>query len=474
MNRFFDMEEWRRGFPRRAFARLDDIEPIAPRDDDDLTFVFDAVDADWEGFAAGGDFDLNAPSTGQRVEAQWRRRFAGGGDDDGPDIYEKVPVYRIEVCLPRGHRWFASLPRTEEPWVVLQLTDQETDTPVEVYGGLFAPPTGAFLHAAPQPNAPSAALNAIFDMKTWPDAAPAQLASALQARCDLEALVCFDIGQGLASALVCRCGMPIYYFDVGCGSGRNAPTAPPRVDFCTCDTPPIILSHWDTDHWAGAKKQPALHARTWIVPRQTISTTHTLLGNDILKAKGSILVVGHGAPPITWSGSAQDYDLRRCTGTGRNGSGLALVVTDHKTNRAWVLTGDAGYDLLAQPRPPDIAAMVAPHHGADMGPSSLPFSRSPQTYARLMYSFGPDNAHGPSKPPVRHPVAAAVSAHATALWSHGSWASPPATCLAGADVLATATHGATHLQGAGATWAGGTPSLGHLALCSNALPVSQW
>lgn len=473
MNRFFDTEEWRRGFPRRAFARLDDIEPIAPRDCDDITFVFDAVDADWDAFAAGADFDLNEPSTGHRVETQWRRRFAGE-DHDGPDIYEKVPVYRVEFSVPREHPWFASVPQTEEPWVTLQLTDEKTDIPAEVYGGLFAPPTQAFLHAAPQPDAPSAALSAIFDMTTWPDATPAQVASALRPRCALEALVCFDIGQGLASALVCRCGLPIYYFDVGCGSGRNAPTAPPRVDFCTCDRPPIILSHWDTDHWAGAKKQHALHGRTWIVPRQTISTTHTILANDILKAKGNILLVGHGAPPILWGSGAQAYDLRRCTGMGRNGSGLALVVTDQKTNRAWVLTGDAGYDLLAQPTPSDIAAMVAPHHGADMGTSSLPFSRSTQAYARLIYSFGPNNAHGPGKPPVRHPVAAAVAAHASANWSHGSWTSPPATCLAGADVLATATHTVVHLEGAGATWDGRTPILAHLAGCPNALPVRQW
>lgn len=126
------------------------------------------------------------------------------------------------------------------------------------------------------------------------------------------------------------------------------------------------------------------------------------------------------------------------------------MVTDQKTNRAWVLTGDAGYELLAQPTPSDIVAMVAPHLGADMGPSSLTFTRSTQAYAGLNYSFGPGNAHGPSKLPVRHPVVAAVAAHASTKWPHGSWASPPATCLAGADVLATATHTTVHLQGASA------------------------
>jgi hypothetical protein len=245
--------------------------------------------------------------------------------------------------------------------------------------------------------------------------------------------------------------------------------------FCTCDNPPIILSHWDTDHWAGAKKQNALHARTWIAPRQTISTSHVLHGNDILRAGGRMLVMGHGAPPVMWRGSAQHYDLRRCTGTGRNGSGLALVVTDQKSNRSWVLTGDAGYHLLAQSKPTDISAMVAPHHGADMGTSSVPFARSTDPYARLLYSFGPNNGHGPHKPPVRHPVAAAIISHTAASWVHGNWTPvAPAMSVAGGDVLATATHTTTHLQGTGATWTGGNPSLPHLASCPNALPVGQW
>ncbi len=38
MNLFFSKDDWRRGFPRRAFARLDDIEPIAAGPEDELAF----------------------------------------------------------------------------------------------------------------------------------------------------------------------------------------------------------------------------------------------------------------------------------------------------------------------------------------------------------------------------------------------------------------------------------------------------
>jgi hypothetical protein len=471
VNRFFDRHEWRRGFPRRAFARLDDLEPIVPRPNDDLTFIFDAADADWEGFGSGGPFDLDAPDLKRRIASHWHGRF-GGERFDGPDGYEQVPVYRIEVSLSRDHRFFKALPRNEEPWISLELTDEQTETPVDVYGGLFAPPTRAFLHAAPAP-APSASLSAIFDMTTWPDASHQSLLQALRAQCDVEALVCFDIGQGSASALVCQCGMPIYYFDTGCGSGRNAPTAPTSVDFCTCSRPTVIMSHWDTDHWAGASSHGGLQGLTWVVPRQTISTTHTVFANDILKARGQILVVAYGAAPLHWASGKQDYDLQRGNGSGRNGTGLVLIVTDRPSGRSWVLTGDAGYNDIPHAVPADVAAMVVPHHGADMGSTSIPFSRSTSAYARLLYSFGPGNGHGPKKPPVQHPVSAAVTAHILAGWGHGSW-SPfsPANCLAGADILATATHLTSHLDGAAAGWTG-SPTLTHLTSCPNAMPISQ-
>lgn len=471
MNRFFDRHEWRRGFPRRAYARLDDLEPVAAGPDDDLTFVLDAVDADWEGFSSGGIFNLASPDLDDQMTSYWHGRF-GGERLDGTDGYEEVPVYRIEASLSRGHPFFKLFPRDEEPWVSLELTDHETDTPVNVYGGLFATPTRAYLQSAPAP-APSGPLSAVFDMETWPVADQQSLLQALKPPCDVEALVCFDIGQGLASALVCRCGEPIYYFDTGCGSGRNTGTAPSRIDFCTCSSPVVILSHWDTDHWAGAVNHARLQARTWTVPKQTISTSHTLFANDILKAGGNILVVDRTLPQLQWSSGAQDYDLQRATGKKRNGTGLVLVVTDRPSGRSWVLTGDAGYDVIPHAVPADVAAMVVPHHGADMGAKSFPFARSSTSYARLLYSFGPGNKHGPNNPPVQHPVQAAVSAHANVNWGHGGWSAvTPASCLAGGDVLATATHLTSHLDGLAAGW-NGPPSLGHLATCPDAMPVTQ-
>lgn len=479
MNRFFSREEYRREIPRRLYARLDDLEPIAATAEDDLTFVFDAVDADWPGFGEGGVFDLNDPGLKNRVASWWRGGdrgddFGGGGviGGGGFDGYDGVPVYRVELTLPPGHALFSALPRNEEAWVQLEISGEPSDAPLAVYGGLFAPPVTAFLHSKPAPG-PSGPLSILFDMLTWPDATQQDLLRALRPQCELEALVCFDVGQGLASALVCRCGMPIYYYDTGCGSGRNAPSAPAHLDFCTCTGPTVIMSHWDTDHWAGAAGHAGLQSMIWVVPRQTISTSHTLFANDILRAGGRILVVGYGAPPLQWFGGSQRYDLRRCTGPGRNGSGLALIVEEMNCGRSWVLTGDAGYHQLPHPQPADVTAMIVPHHGADMGTASVPYPRSGSGYARLFYSFGPGNNFGSKRPFVQHPVAAAVRSHSAAGWAHGGWSSsPPGSCSSGGDVIATATHQSTHLDGGAAGWTA-APNLGHLATCPRAMPVPQ-
>ena len=109
MNRFFDRYEYRRDFPRRAFARLDDIETIAPGPEDDLTFVLDAVDADWKGFGEDGPFNLGDPDLKQRIASYWSGRFGGDGGD-GPDGYQEVPIYRLELSQSPGDTFYKHCP----------------------------------------------------------------------------------------------------------------------------------------------------------------------------------------------------------------------------------------------------------------------------------------------------------------------------------------------------------------------------
>ena len=77
MNRIFSAqgEGWPE-FPRKAFARLDQTEPVNPRESDEAVFAFDAVDANWSGFGAGGAFDLKRVPTVQSMLSQfWTEMF---------------------------------------------------------------------------------------------------------------------------------------------------------------------------------------------------------------------------------------------------------------------------------------------------------------------------------------------------------------------------------------------------------------
>lgn len=474
MNRYFIPGEGRGDFPRRSYAKLDQIEPPNQADTPDIVFAFDAVDADWQGFREGLLSLEPDPKVDAELRGYWAQHFAppDGREIRGSDPFEKLPIYRVEITLERDAPLADELLGAGDQWFVIEL-DTQGVLEVDVFGGMFAAPVQAWLAHAPRPAPQAAALTRLFDMDDWPDATNEELVGALRIDCRMEQLIMFDIGQGSATALVCQCGRLVTYFDVGCGVYRNTKSRPNSIKFCTHEPPRVILSHWDADHWAAATVDRRLLSMTWIAPRQSIGAKHKTFGNDILRAGGRLLIVPPTIPLLRWGGAGQTLELRRCTGTDRNCSGLALVVEDHASQRGWLLPGDAAYNFVPGTLPVDLAAVVVPHHGADMGAASTPPS-APSGYARLLYSFGPSNAHG--RTGIRHPTGAAVAAHGTAGWSHGAWAPPPpAMSPAGQPVLATASHLSTHEQGIVVGWSGAPlPALfGHAASCPDVMPVVQ-
>ncbi|WP_378948909.1 hypothetical protein [Paracoccus sp. R86501] len=474
MNRYFIPGEGRRDFPRRSYAKLDQIEPPNQIEAKDILFAFDAIDAEWPGFHDGLLRLELSPDAEAKLRYFWAQRFAppSSREIDGTDPFDELPIYRIEITLGRADPLVKKLLDVSDQWLEMSL-DTRGGLEVDVFGGLFMAPVPARLAHLPRPAAPAAALTRLFDMEDWPDATEEDLVKTLQIDCRMEQLIMFDIGQGSATALVCECGIPVSYFDVGCGVYRNTKTRPNQISFCTHEPPRVILSHWDADHWAAATLDRRLLGMTWIAPRQSISMKHKAFGNNILKAGGRLLIVPTKLSLLKWSAVGQTLELRRCTGSDRNSSGLALVVEDHASQRGWLLAGDAAYNFVPGALPHDLAALVVPHHGADMGPASIPPSAG-LGYARLLYSFGPDNAHGRTS--VRHPTMAAITAHGSAGWSHGTWAPPPpAMSPAGQPVLATASHLTTHEQGIAVGWScPPSPTLfGHAATCPDLMPVVQ-
>jgi hypothetical protein len=445
MNRIFSPygEGWPE-FPRKAYALLDQTEPIDPHESEEAVFAFDAVDANWSGFGPGGAFDLERPDqTAGRLSQFWTRMFGSLDLQRSEDLFDKMPIYRIEVTSQRGDPfWNILMGFSEHDWITLELAPSGR-FPVDVYGGILAAAVEASLVSlAITSPAVSTALSAGFSVDAWPDAAATEIGQALTGRGPIESLVGYDVGQGAAVGLLDAGENARIFFDLRGGAYGNRKTRPNPLRFCWRARAPVILSHWDTDHWAGEITDPVAARTTWVAPRQgKLGPTHHAFAGRILTLGGRLLI--WGAPACTTQSylvaPAQTLSLTRCTGSSRNGSGIAGLVEMSKPAQAWLLTGDAGYhELGLMSVPAQLSTVVVPHHGADMGPKSVAPVR-PSGYSRLVYSFGPGNSHGRTK--VRHPTSAAVAHHNAQGWSHGTWSLlTPALAVAGGDVLATAQN----------------------------------
>ncbi len=77
-----------------------------------------------------------------------------------------------------------------------------------------------------------------------------------------------DIGQGNCSALFDNQGHAIVYYDLGSRVNGDDPTDRVHPRLCFCHNPTVILSHWDKDHFIGARYQADSFRQNWVVPQQ--------------------------------------------------------------------------------------------------------------------------------------------------------------------------------------------------------------
>lgn len=466
--------EWDYQLPSSVFARLDHVVPPGPASESVL-LAFDAIDAEWVKSEGTRDPRFNLDDPNCLIAAWSAAKIDIVEDSPKNNPLESAPLYRIEVELPVGTAPFgfpdvpdyedtsrnSGLSALETAWFQLYVSRQANGgTVASLYPALFAPPVSVYVTGTMPSVQQGRALSGIFSLANLPTISTAQFAQILAVG-SADYLAVYDVGQGNSNALLKASGVktiPTLYYDLGAGVYRNQHTTPQQLIFCFTQRPPIVLSHWDADHWAGAYansvngRYPAL-TQTWIAPMQLPGPVHIAFAYDILANGGNIYTYSPAPATLGAVVLQSGHRLRFAVGVGsdRNNTGIVVCIEHLNLNppRSWLLTGDCDYTYFVPhlaPLPP--IALVAPHHGATLGAqSTAPSPLATSTYRRLIYSFGAGNKHGGTN--VQHPTHSGVQLHASSGWQHGAWATcpPPGSCQAGGDVLETEIHGTTGQSG---------------------------
>jgi hypothetical protein len=382
---------------RRVYARVEQIEPTASTDLPELApfageevALMDAVDADW--------FD---------VYARGRERLADERTVDDADEHVSVVALR-ELDLRRE---LGEARMDERAWIEVELDGFGAQQPALQYLNLFAAPIERRLRRAAWVLPPLERELAVkTSMEDVPDASEEQLAAVFDGIGRADAAAVYDVGQGGCNAILSG-STPSLYFDFGGGVLANRNTFPADlVAFCFTQRAPVLLSHWDWDHWSSANRDPEAYQQTWIVPRQDangLGAVHrTFLAR--LRQNGTVLVW----PRSLSSLNRNEYEVVQCVGPAhsRNDSGLALVLNSLRTEtrERMLFPGDCRYDHIPAARAGAFTSLVCPHHGGRTSGSFVP-APDGNSAGRLVYSYGLHNSHG-------HPFPAVRADHLNAGW----------------------------------------------------------
>jgi beta-lactamase superfamily II metal-dependent hydrolase len=411
-NPFLDYELREQGpygpLPSRLYGVVDRVDPletesthVAPEARPGQRVEFDCVDADW--------FD--------RFGLELAR---------GADLWTDVPIYALEVELTQGLGAFTGLlPALEASgtWLELFLSSRTDDLTAALYWNLFQDKPDLVNLASVSPVTQLqllASLRRSFWFTGMRNATVDELDNALAAM-SVDGVAVYDVGQGSCGAVVRRHGISYRvqaYLDFGCGVLGNAHTVSPLLRrVCLPLGAPVVLSHWDSDHWALAQRLTAQKdeaaGRTWIAPRQRVGPRHKAFARRVGRL-GSLLFWPKGLASRQFG----SVTIERCTGNSRNDSGLAVTVEPHTSAEKVLVPGDARYGVVPCASAKQFDAIVVTHHGGTGGSRSVPGCSSSAGKERAIYSFGKGNKYG-------HPFKASRRGHDAAGWLHRGMSAPP-------------------------------------------------
>jgi hypothetical protein len=361
---FLEFRDWERPdrvTPERVYATLD--ESLSK---DRGHPVLSAVEAEW--------FD------DQEILTPWVVR------PTAVDLDRRVSVLGISPSA-----WARAARRSEyADWLQVTLINRPSDD-VEHFVNLFAAPDPQALIAVDRVGDDLA--ERLRQAHSLQPLTPTdkQTIEALLKGVTADAAAVYDVGQGGCNALLEQ-SVPTLYFDFGGGCLWNGPTYPGSLrTFCFSQDPPIVLSHWDQDHWAAALIDTRAQSRPWIVPLQTLTlSSHQLsfLLRLMNQMPRRLHVWGPNLPRVV----VGDVAIERATGASINDSGLALIWHEPGGGSGRMLfPADARYDHITSSSG-TFTSLVVSHHGGHTGSTFVP-PPDGSSHGRLAYSYGPNNSY---------------------------------------------------------------------------------
>ena len=176
----------------------------------------------------------------------------------------------------------------------------------------------------------------------------------------------------------------ILYLALGGGVLANASTYGCKANFYPVDNAPVILCHWDMDHWISGEQINTLNQTQWIVPEQkNLGITHLKFAQRLSNER-RLHIWPRGLKKVKTC-LVDIYKLPE--NKNRNYSGLVSIVKSSKRgNKNTIYPGDAPFskckDFISEY---DIAAIITPHHAGDMPFKAIP--KAPEKHV-VISSFG--------------------------------------------------------------------------------------
>lgn len=322
---------------------------------------------------------------------------------DNPNIIQELVSYEIIAVLNQEQTkiLFDDIERIDSTWHRIELSENTSEYAVELYEetSLEAPLAmySTFIHSVQSLDATEAErLANVFSFKEKDISTEEKIKEVLHhaASGDSFNYNMYNVGQGNCSALCNRANGVDLYIDLGGGCYRNAHTYRDTLRICDAGSPPVILTHFDGDHyWTAHRSINQIASRDWIVPNQPLSPKQLLFVTRLVNSGHHIYVFPNNVSRL----DIGSMTIVKCTGRTKNDSGLAVFLNIRRGGESFrVLNpGDAGYQHIPHLNDADlrIGGLVATHHGSarNIDWNNIPNAESP---FRIIYSFGLGNIYG--------------------------------------------------------------------------------